>query len=117
MDKKLLQKLVETSYTNGKLDAQKANAIADKLDRSNLKEYIKGLKEKERKVTVVVDIPSNNQESYKQELTRLFPDKKIIMRTDPSLILGIRITDNDTVYDLNLQSTLSKMSAYVEEAV
>ncbi len=114
MNKKILKRLVLASYVSKKLDSATVNKIADLLPRRDLKEYIKALKSEELKKTVTVTSPFVSQ-WYKKEFEAVFPNKEIIFEHDQTLLLGIRITDNDTVYDLSLQHKLEKIQEYLEE--
>lgn len=104
MNKKLLKQLILASYTNGALDEKNILAITDRLTRAELKQYIKALKQSEKAKTVIVDIPFYDTKS--QNLQSVFPSKKIIVRKDPSLLVGIRVTDNDDVFEMNLKHEL-----------
>ncbi len=115
MNKKFLQQLVLASYTKDGLDAAKAHKIASFLRRGELKQYIRTLKMNEQRNSIVVTtarpMPKNDEEAFK----KVYPDKKILTHTDPSLLLGLRIQDNDIIYEMNLKDTLDNMSEYIEE--
>jgi len=115
MTKKFLQQLVLASYTKDELDQAKINKIASLLDRGELKDYIRALKVNERKRSVVIisalPLSKNDEEKMKQ----IYPHKKIITLADPSLLLGLRIQDNDTIYQLNLHDSLERIREYVEK--
>ncbi|MBI4084867.1 MAG: hypothetical protein HY431_03090 [Candidatus Levybacteria bacterium] len=115
MTKKFLQQLVLASYTNDQLDQITVNKIASFLHRGELKDYIRALKTNERKRSVVITsvLPLNREEEEKMK--QVYPDKKIIILSDPSLLLGLRIQDNDTIYQLNLRDSLERIREYVEE--
>lgn len=105
MDKRKLKILAEKSYRNGMLDQDKAKVIASLLKRADLKKYIEVLKNMENKNTVTVILPFENRvENLK--FGKIFPDKKIIYRTDPALIAGMKIINNDIIYEFDLKDTL-----------
>ncbi len=106
--------LVAASYTNNGLHEKTVLTIADHLSRSELKMYVKALKRAEKALTVIVDSASTPSEALKIKLAEAFSDKTIHYQTDPSLLLGVRITDNDIVYDANLKSTLGKLVTEIE---
>ncbi|GIW61615.1 MAG: hypothetical protein KatS3mg089_0467 [Patescibacteria group bacterium] len=114
MNKKFLQQLVIQSYTNGKLDPEKVNRIADLLTKKELQLYIKGLKNWEKQQKVIVDVPVVTND-IKGKIQELFPGKQIVINTDPSLILGVRIHQNDNVYEMSLKDALEKITEHVEE--
>jgi F0F1-type ATP synthase delta subunit len=116
MNKQIIKQLVSDSYTEGELDAGKVFKIADILRQSELKEYIHALKEFEKKTTVMVTIPAQEMpDEMFNSIQQLFPKKKIMLDYDPNLILGVKVTDNDRVYEFTLRNTLEKMVQYVEQ--
>lgn len=115
MAKKDTQPLVDTSYTDEELDAKKISAIADKLDRKSLKQYVRALKQAEKAKNVYVDVPFGGKETYTEDLQALFPNKTLVIREDPSLLLGVRITNGDDVFEINLQRQLDEISRQVSE--
>jgi len=107
MKKNLIKKLALASYSDSNLDVEKANTIAKKLKKEELKVYIKNLKILEAKKTVTVTLP--NEESLrdiKNQFIRIYPDKKILVEIDPTLITGIKVVDYDNEYELSLKSFL-----------
>jgi hypothetical protein len=116
MNKQIIKQLVSDSYTDGELDAGKVFKIADILRQSELKEYIHALKEFEKKTTVMVTVPSQGiADDMLTSMQQLFPKKKVMLDYDPNLILGVKVTDNDRVYEFTLRNTLEKMVQYVEQ--
>ncbi len=114
MNRRNLQQLVVESYTDGDLDITKVNKIADLLTKKELKLYIKALKNWERQNTIVVDVPQSDIGSIKQ-LQSIFPDKRIVMNVDPTLLLGMRLQHNDDIYEMSLKNTLNKITEHIEE--
>jgi F0F1-type ATP synthase delta subunit len=114
MTRKIIKKLVLASYTNNNLDSKKVDKIAKLLNRQELKAYIKAIKnyEKGKSVTLLTPDSANNKTDV-NELKKLFPDKKILLEQDKSLLAGIRIIDNDTIYDFNLKNTLQNLVSYI----
>jgi len=113
MKKKIIDKLVAQSYKANYLDQKKINKISTFLSRSDLKRYINGLKLAEKKKSLIISSPINNQGLKK--IQKLFPDKKIIFTKDPSLMLGVKIVDNDIVYEFTLKNSLDKIISYMQE--
>jgi hypothetical protein len=114
MNSNKIARLVKASYVNNKLDEKIVNKIASLISRSDLKKYIDGLKLSEKKKTLIVSSSSDNQDVKK--LKELFPHKKIIIKKDPSLMLGIRIVDNDIAYEFTLKNTLDKIVEHIEQS-
>ncbi len=113
MNKKKINKLVLTSYSNNLLNKKKINKISTLLSRSDLKKYINGLKLFEKKKNIIISSPVNNQDLRKFE--KLFPNKKILFKKDPSLMLGVKIVDNDVVYEFTLKNSLAKIISHIEQ--
>lgn len=113
MTKKIIDKLVADSYKKSALDQKKVNKIATLLSKSDLKRYINGLKLAEKKKSLIISSPMNNQDLKKFE--KLFPNKRIIFKKDPTLMLGMEITDNDIVYEFTLKNSLDKIISYIQE--
>ena len=113
MKKKIIDKLVSQSYKKNSLDQKKINKISTLLSKADLKRYINGLKLAEKKKSLIVSSPINNQDLEKFQ--KLFPNKKIIFKKDPSLMLGVRIVDNDMVHEFTLKNSLDKIISYMQE--
>lgn len=114
MDKKRMQVLVSKSYVRQKLNPERVKAIAKTLTRADLKRYIHELKNKENKRNVIVILPFDNK-FKKQVFENLFPGRRIIYKVDPTLLVGVKIIDNDTVYTFDLKDTLESIPHYIKE--
>ena len=116
MTKKIIKKLALSSYTGENLDGKKVNRIIKHLGRLDLKTYIKAIKnfENSRTVTLLSPITSSKTRLTK-EMKKIFPDKKIVIEKDGNLIAGVRIIDNDTIYDFNVKNTLENLVSYVSQ--
>lgn len=116
MTKKQIKKLALISFSKNDLDFKKVKRISSKLKRYELREYIKYLKAYDMKKKVVILVP-NLKESEKtaqnKEISKLFIGRKIIYREDPELLLGVRIIDNDRIYDFNLKNSFEEMTNYI----
>ena len=113
MNKKKIDKLVLASYVNSVLSRKAVNKISTLLSNSDLKKYINGLRLTEKRKSLIVSISTNNQDLSKFE--KLFPNKKILFRKDPSLMLGVKIVDNDMVYEFTLKNSLDKIISHIEQ--
>lgn len=104
MNKKIISRLVDASYIENTFDEVKVHKIVSLLKRKELKLYIKALKQYEQEHTVIVEVPQGNEDAYKQLVKEIFSKKNVIYKVNPSLILGIKIIDNDIIYEMDLQS-------------
>lgn len=114
MNRQTLKQLVIGSYSNGDLDAKKVNKIADLLTKNELRLYIKALKNWEKQNMITIEIPQDGGFSL-DELQDVFPDKKLVVNVDPSLLLGMRLTDNDDLYEMSLRNSLEKITEHIKE--
>lgn len=114
MNRQTLKQLVISSYSNGDLDAKKVNKIAGLLSKPEMKLYIRALKnwEKQNKITIEV---ANDGGFNVEELQDVFPDKKLVINVDSSLLLGMRLTDNDDLYEMSLKNSLEKITEHIKE--
>src|SRR5680860_1071882 len=113
MTKKQIKKLALDSYLGNSLNAARVKKIADRLTREDLKKYLRVLKdnEKQKKVTIVMpDIDIKDKKEIERKFKNAFKDKKIYFETDPSLILGLKIINNDLIYELSLNDTFDKIN-------
>lgn len=117
MDKKLIKRLGEVSYIDNKLDEQRVNRIAEHLNRRELKEYIKSLKGLQSKKRVYVEYSNELSEEYKKAVEVLFPDKEVIFRENRDLLMGLRITEDDIVFNINLKNSLGQITEYFDKYI
>lgn len=115
MNKKILNKLVENSLTRESLDPKKVERIAGILSRKELKSYITALKKWEMKKEIVIISPVALKKDTEKELKKMFKNKTIINKIDPTLLVGIRVIDNDLVYNLTLKDTLDNFTNFQKE--
>lgn len=112
MGRKKLKAIVVESYKDDILDFNKTHTIADSLkSRNDLKQYINELKNYENKKNVTVTMPFNVNKA--EVFEKLFPNKKIVYKIDPSMILGVKIVNNDNVYEFNLKNMLQNIISYI----
>lgn len=116
MTKKQIKQLVQKSYIKGVLDQNLALQIANKLKRGGLKKYIKELKNKEKAKTVVVEVPLEAKDKIYQNLKNVFPEKQVVFRKNADIISGVRIINNDLIYDLNIKNNFDKILEYIEKS-
>lgn len=114
MKKKQLKKLVEYSYNKENLNETNTQAIANLLSRKDLKQYINALKAHENKSTVTISIPSEPSAEIISLFKKTYKNKQVLFDIDPSLLLGVRIVENDMVYNGSLQKRLEDLSEKIE---
>ena len=113
MNSKKMNKLIAASYKDNFLDQKKVSKIVSLISNTDLKKYINGLKLEEKKKNLIVSSPIDNQS--KGMFEKLFPHKKIILKKDPSLMLGVKVEDNDIIYDFTLKSSFEKILNHIEQ--
>lgn len=117
MTKKKLKLLAKASYTREKLDFKKTKRVANFLNRSDLKQYIRELKKFEQGKTVRVALPNTKMLSVSSlnRVQNCFPKKRLIIKEDPSLLLGLTVIDNDLIYNLSLRDIFTDLNQYLLE--
>ena len=115
MDKRLIKKLVLASYSNKILDGKKVNKIVKLLTRAELKMYIKRLKIVEKEKTVIIVLPKISSKKATKEFQSIFPGKQVLLKEDRNLIAGIKIIDNDQVYESNIKNNLNNIISYISQ--
>ncbi len=117
MDKKQISKLAEASYVDNRLDNKIVNNIINHLTRAELRVYFKALKSKESKMNVYIDHSFDLSAQNKKLLEDLFPNKQVNFRKDYELLLGIRIIENDMVYNFNMNGVLEQLRVYLDRSL
>lgn len=111
MNNKQIRLLVKASYTNNSLDEKKVERIVKLLTRAELKAYVRALRLEEKKHKVYIALPSKSvYNTTRRDLENLYKGKEIIFEEDPSLLLGIRVLDEDMLYELSLSDRINKLA-------
>jgi hypothetical protein len=113
MNSKKISKLVLASYDNSNLNQKRVSKIASLISKTDLKKYINGLKLEEKKKNLIISSPIDNFDT--KMFKKLFPHKKIIFKKNSSLMLGIKVEDNDIIYDFTLKNSFEKILRYIEQ--
>ncbi len=114
MTKKQIKKIASASYTKNNLDQNKVKKVTALFTRRELKLYIQALKNLENNKTITLITPKiSGNGNLVKELQKSFPDKKVLLREDNSLIAGVRIINKDDVYDFNIKNTLENLVSYI----
>ncbi len=117
MKKKILKALIEKSYTGTVLDAKTVEQIANQLKRSDLKQYLDALSLTEKKRTVIFESALDLSPKEKEQLIRLFPDKTTEFHTNKELLAGLKIINNDVIYNFNLKNEFENLQNYIAEQI
>ena len=114
MTKRLIKKLATASFTNENLSFTKINRIVKFLNRSELKAYIKDVKNyRDSKTIILITSKLLEKDRLIKDLNKLFPDKKILLKEDKSLIAGIKIINKDIIYESNIKNTLQNLVSFI----
>ena len=117
MTTKQIKKLALQSFKDGNIDIKKIKRIVPLLRKRELKTYIKFIKNLENERLVWVFTPMDKVESkITGKIKSMFPNKKIEYVTDPSLIAGLRVIDNDMVYEFNLKDSLDNLITHLKRS-
>lgn len=109
MTKKQLKNLVLASYEKNSLNSETVQKIAENLSRNDLKKYINALKINEKKSSVVIVSPETPDTKTVDLFSKIYKNKNVVFETDPSLLLGIKIINNDLIYNMNLKNRLESL--------
>jgi len=113
---KQIKKLAIASYTNDALDAKKISRIVKLVSRSQLKTYVNFLNNLEKSKSVKVIMPKlDGKTSLAKDLQKIFAGKKLEFFEDKSLIAGLKLIDNDIIYDFNLKNTFENLVSYINQ--
>jgi len=118
MTAKQIKKLAIQSFNKSyNLDTKQIKKVAPFLRRRELKTYIKFIKKIENEKKINVFIPMDKvDKKITNKIMNIFPNKTIQYFVDPDLIAGIRIVDNDMVYEFNLEDSLENLIAHIRES-
>lgn len=110
-----IKQLAMLSFTKGELNGKIVNRISKKLNKTDLRRYLKALKQIIEKNTVEVFTTTKPDKNMENILKIVFKDKSVHFKIDKDLIAGIKIKDYDTIYEYNLKNTLNSMLSYIKE--
>lgn len=112
MNKVTLRKLAIASYEKNELSWKKISKIIMHLKKTELKHYIKLLKLLEKQKTISIVLPktsSKQKNNIVKKFKKIYTGKKIDVLENDELIFGIKIIDNDLIYEYNLNHTLNNI--------
>ena len=111
IDKTKIKKLARDSFVNTNMDERKIKKIAKLLNGENLRAYIRFLKRIEKKNTIDLILPTDKIGEVSKivgKINKLYPNKKVMIQIDPTLIAGIRIVNDDLIYEVSLGKMLEE---------
>ncbi len=116
MNKTQIKNLALLSYKNNKIDIKRIEKIVKLLKKSELRQYIKYLKAIEKTKTIKAILPNkNNQKECEKMLKKVYKGKNVDFDYDENMIIGLKIIDNDLIYEYNLKDTIDKISNHVKQ--
>ena len=77
----------------------------------DLKEYIKFIKKIESKKTIILTVPDDKISNISEiagKIKKAYPDKNLYIKTDPGLIAGMKIQNDDLVYEVSMKEILEE---------
>ncbi len=106
---KLIKQLAKASFDNNSLNENKIKIVSSKLKRKDLRSYLRALKILDQENTLFVSMPITDDEKVKNALQIRFPNKKIVYTLNKDLLAGIKIVNNDLLYDFTLQGKIERL--------
>lgn len=115
MTKRFLKEMIQASLTNKSLDEKKINTISAHLSRSELKVYLRALKNYTSKNSVTVVSALALPTLVKKDFAQRFSGKNLLFEIEPGLLFGVKIVEGDMVYDQTLSSSFQNLVEFVKE--
>lgn len=117
MTKAQIKIIAQKSFIRNQLDSKKVKFFTSKMKRRELRNYIRELKsiDSKNKITVVVPSIESFKKSDISSLSEIYIGKKIVYQEDPSLMVGLKLIDNDLIYDFNLKNSFDNMIEEIEK--
>ncbi len=112
MTRKQIKLLAENSFVKKNLDQKKVLKFTKEMRRKELREYLRAIKsiDSKNKVTIIVPSLSKFKKTDLSNLSKIYIGKEIIYKEDPSLLVGVKIINNDIVQDFNLKNSLESIN-------
>ncbi len=117
MNKKKIKQLADISFVNKKLNTDTVEKITEKLNSKEFREYIKALKRVLAKTNVYIESASELDAKDKKSFEELYKNKTLVFRINPELIMGIRIIEDDMVYNLNIENSIIQIKDYLDKSL
>src|SRR5258708_29893413 len=113
MTKKEVKKIALLSFADSDIDVRKVKRFTQTMNRRELRQYVRFLKLIDSQKKIKILTPIKEDLDLKNRISRIFPKKRIIFEEDPSILLGIRIINNDILYDFNLENEFEELKKFV----
>lgn len=117
MNSKKITQLADISFENNKLNTNIVEKITKKLNSKEFREYIKALKRVLAKTNVYIESASELDTKDKKSFEEIYKNKSLVFRTNPELIMGIRIIEDDMVYNLNIENSIIQIKDYLDKSL
>lgn len=117
MNKKKINQLAIISFEKNKINTETVEKITGKLNNKDFREYIKALKRVIAKTNVYVESATELSSQDKKSFEELFKNKSLVFRVNPELILGVRIIEDDMVYNLNIENSIIQIKDYLDKSL
>src|SRR5579859_62923 len=117
MKKKDIKKLALLSFTQENINPKKVKKLVSLMTRKELRQYVKFLNliDSERKIKIFVPSLENIKSGeLTKSISKIFPNKRVLLEEDPNLLLGVRILNKDILYDYNLKNTFIEMKEFIK---
>ena len=109
MTKKIVKQLAEESFEKKSLNEKKISLITARLKKTDIRAYIRALTLLTYQKTVFVQTPVAIDETSQKQLQLKFPNKKMIYTIHKDLLAGMKIIDNDLLYDYSLEAKIERL--------
>lgn len=111
MTVKQVKLLASKSFKKNELDPKRTKLFSAKMKRKDLRNYIREIKtlDQKNKITIVIPNLKNFKKTDISAFLKNYKNKKIIYEEDPNLLVGVKVIDNDLIYDFNLKNTLENL--------
>ncbi len=109
ISKKLLTKFVEASKEKKQISQNRVTMIANSMNRSQLKQFIKALQNDMLSSTVYVDTAFPLSKIGQNQFENMYEQKDVVFSVNPQILLGCKVTNNDLVYEGDLKSRLTEI--------
>lgn len=124
--KKIILNSVQQSFNNGRLlEAQVVRyikfykSLPTSKAISALTEYLKGIKRKSRKHTLVVEttcpLSLKQVQKIKKIVAKKYQITKLESKINPDILGGVRLRIGDDVYDESIQSRVTQLREVLEK--
>ncbi len=109
MTKKRIKQLAKETFEKDNLNQKKLALIIGRLKKTDARAYIQALKQIVQGNTVFVHSPVAVDETAQKQLELKFPNKKMIYVLNKNLLAGMKILDNDLLYDYSLETKIDRV--------